>query len=131
MCDGSRNTCVHSGEQLLFQQLSQGWFLPVSQHRRSLSRILKDAQIHFFSVPAHLPQKQLSVEFEQEHQTFLPRDNRPVDFFLPDDARYQKSISNYHWPEVKNQVTQHGVKTVYRSPKGIDFPALDLLRLNS
>ncbi|HIG76540.1 MAG TPA: hypothetical protein EYQ48_00960 [Candidatus Lambdaproteobacteria bacterium] len=31
----------------------------------------------------------------------MPRDNRPVDFSLPDDARYQKSISNYHRPEVK------------------------------
>ena len=48
MCDGSCNTGFHSGEQMLFQQLSLGYFLPVPQHRRSLSRLLKTAQIHFF-----------------------------------------------------------------------------------
>ena len=34
-------------------------------------------------------------------QTILPRDNQPVNFSLPDDARYKKLISNYHRPEVK------------------------------
>jgi len=92
---------------------------------------LKTAQIQF-SVTAHFPQKQLSVEFEQEHQTFFPCDNRPVGFFLPEDARFQKSISNYHRPKLKNTRLHSMVsKPFFRSPKGIDFPAIDLLRFNT